>query len=69
MQNPYPTKVIIAFRNLIFIIPLASNQANERSPKEYQIGMMTVEFWDGSSENNRSCGEKIIAELERLSND
>jgi hypothetical protein len=55
-----------SLRNLVFSIPLDSNPANERSLQKYQIGMMTVEFSDHSSENNKSCGEKIIAELERL---
>ncbi len=56
-----------SLRNLVFTIPLEPNPANERSLEKYQIGMMTVKFSDRSSENNRSCGDKIIAELKRLS--
>lgn len=55
-----------SLRNLVFTIPLQSNPKHERSRTKYQVGIMTIEFSDRSSKNNRKCGEEIIAELEKL---
>lgn len=54
-------------RNLVFTIPLQSNlRKHERDLGKYQVGIMSVEFWDRSSENNRACGQKVTAALEKL---
>lgn len=54
-------------RNLVFTIPLQSNlNKHERDVGKYQVGIMMIEFWDRSSENNRACGEKVTAALEKL---
>ena len=58
-----------SLRKLVFTIPLETNPANEGSLQKYQIGIMAVAFSDHSSENKRSCGDKIIAELKRLAAD
>ena len=58
-----------SLRKLVFTIPLETNPANEGSLQKYQIGIMTAEFSDRSSENNRRCGDKIVGELKRLAGD
>lgn len=55
-----------SLRSLVFTIPLESNSPDERSFHGYKIGIMTANFSDNSSENNRPCGDRIVAELRRL---
>ena len=55
-----------SLRSLVFTIPLEADSANENGLHEYKIGIMTATFSDNSSENNKSCGDKIDAELKRL---
>ena len=70
MQNPYLTKYNYCLRNLVFTIPLQSDPKKyEKDFQKYQVGIMIVEFSDRSSENNRTCGEKVIAALEKLVTD
>jgi len=54
----------------VFTIPLQSDPKKyEKDFQKYQVGIMIVEFSDRSSENNRTCGEKVIAALEKLVTD
>jgi hypothetical protein len=55
-----------SLRSLVFTIPLSGTAALTRA--DYQVGSMTVEFSDRSSENNKRCGQEIEDELTRLSN-
>ncbi len=45
-------------RDLEFFIPLHPT-APKPSLHDYQIGQMMINFSDGSSKNNRSCGDRI----------
>lgn len=58
-----------SLRSLVFTIPLEGNLANENGLHDYKIGIMTATFSDSSSRNNKSCGDKIVAELKRLGAD
>ncbi|MEJ1238394.1 hypothetical protein WBG78_09705 [Chryseolinea sp. T2] len=55
-----------SLRQLVFTINFDPGSVNELRRGEYRIGIMKVEFSDRSSANNRTCGDKVIAELERL---
>jgi hypothetical protein len=56
-----------SLRDLKFTIPLDSKPLGKSVGQKFYIGNMMVEFSDRSSQNNRACGDKVVAELERLS--
>lgn len=53
-----------SLRNLEFFIPLKPSSPGTRSllPDDH-IGIMRISFSDGSSPNNRACGEKILEKI------
>jgi len=49
-------------RDLVFYVPL-SEQLTVLQEQDYQIGEMRIEFSDRSSQNNKSCGQKIVEQI------
>ncbi len=55
-----------SLRNLEFFIPFEKKQDAKRRWQEYRLGEMSIQFSDGSSKNNKPCGEEIIKKIEAL---
>ncbi len=51
-----------SMRDLVFTIPL-NGLTKVTYLYDYEIGDMKINFYDGSSKNNKTCGEKIIKKI------
>jgi hypothetical protein len=55
-----------SLRKLEFKIPLTDQESPKSLFNSYHIGAMQIYFSDNSSENNKSCGDKIEKKIEEI---